>query len=360
MKKIVLLLVLVLSLTACSGKNKEKEEVKTNETEVKPEEKEEVPEPEEEQPVVNVQSTSITSIYSGREVTKEVQKARPVMLTIDNHPAARQQASLSKASIIWEMRVEGPYTRYLALFERPAKDENFLVGPIRSARPYFITLVNQYGGIFGHVGASKDGYKLIDELGLKDFDGFKGKANFFFRYTSTGKKAPNNLYSEIQDLFNKAAGKGLTLTNNGRGFIFNETDIVPTEGEDANEVRIVYSKKDASIRYEYDPETKSYLRFREGKQMLDENTREPIMAKNIIVQYADSKIYNGTHREIKSTGKGKGYYITAGKMQEIKWNKFDDHINPTKFTYEDGSEIKLNPGQTWIQVIDEKMKVRVK
>ena len=297
------------------------------------------------------------SIYSGLKVSPEKQKAKPLMVMVDNAKPARPQANLSKASIIWEMRVEGADTRYMALFEKPDEGETFLLGPIRSARPNFITRAHQYGAVFVHHGASSDGDAFLKELGMKNLDGMTLIGKLHFRYKDTKKRAPHNSYAYIDKAYDTYVKKGGELTNNGKGFLFNEDFKDLPGGDPANKLNVRYSKLD-DITYEYDDANKTYKRIREGKLMVDELTGTEVRATNIIVQVADSYIYDKKgHMAFNDVGRGQGYLISGGKCVKINWEKSDDHVEPTKFTYENGEEIKLNPGQTWIQVVDKRMKV---
>lgn len=350
MKKIfAALLLFVFILSACGNKKADTDLVSVEESEIVSSEH-----------IIEESSEEIKerSIYSGRELSEKTIKSTPIFVMIDNAKPARPQANLSKASIIWEMRVEGADTRYMALFERPEEGDSFLLGPIRSARPNFINRANQHGGILLHHGASSDGDKLIKELGMKNLDGMTLIGKLHFRYKETRKRAPHNSYAYIDKAFDLYESKGGNMMNNGKGFLFNEEFQEPSQGEMAKKVNVRYSKLD-DITYEYVEADKNYRRYREGKLMKDELTAAEVRATNIIVQIADSYIYdkNG-HQAFKDVGKGDGYLITAGRLEKITWTKSEGNSETTKFLDGQGNEIKLNPGQTWIQVVDKKMKFK--
>src|SRR5689334_13298629 len=65
----------------------------------------------------------------------------PVAVMIDNHTAARPQAGLSKASIVYEALAEGGIPRFMAVF---ARTDVPLIGPVRSTRPYFVRYAAEY------------------------------------------------------------------------------------------------------------------------------------------------------------------------------------------------------------------------
>ncbi|HOO13399.1 MAG TPA: DUF3048 C-terminal domain-containing protein, partial [Bacillota bacterium] len=85
---------------------------------------------------------------------------------------------------------------------------------------------------------------------------------------------------------------------------------------------------------------------------VDENNNDyQVQAKNIIIQRAVHKVVDSEgRRDINLVGSGKGYYITNRAYVPITWQKADRRA-PTYYYLEDGKELVLNPGKTWIQVI---------
>ena len=73
---------------------------------------------------------------------EEGNNSRIYGVMIDNKAEARPQSGLSKASIVYEYEVESSITRYMALFENQNVEK---IGPIRSARPYFIDTLKEIG-----------------------------------------------------------------------------------------------------------------------------------------------------------------------------------------------------------------------
>ena len=74
---------------------------------------------------------------------------------------------------------------------------------------------------------------------------------------------------------------------------------------------------------------------------------------NIIIQIADSGFEpkEATLKTYNTIDKNKpGYFITKGKAVPITWTK-ESESSPTRFYYENGEEIELNTGKTWICVV---------
>src|SRR3989344_5480690 len=81
---------------------------------------------------------------------------RPLGIMIENHEEARPQSGLSKADVIYEAVAEGGITRFLAIYLCGASAEDVQVGPVRSARTYFLDWISEYGisPLYVHVGGA--------------------------------------------------------------------------------------------------------------------------------------------------------------------------------------------------------------
>ena len=147
------------------------------------------------------------------------------------------------------------------------------------------------------------------------------------------------------------------LIGDYKGFSFYSTD-TDIEGSVAKNVFIRYNRENTTL-YTYDEEKRIYTRKKDGKLHIDEYDNTPITAKNIIIQEANTKIIDKIGRlSIDLIGKGKGMFITNGKVQKITWEK-ENRSSKTYFLDESGNEIKLNPGITWIQVTNLNPDIRI-
>jgi hypothetical protein len=83
----------------------------------------------------------------------------------------------------------------------------------------------------------------------------------------------------------------------------------------------------------------------------DHETGEVVSTKNIIIEKIDyTSMPDGKYLDLKTTGSGKGWFITNGKAVPIKWSKSSRKAK-TKYTYEDGTEIEVSDGRTYIEVM---------
>lgn len=330
MKKILYLLFSLLLLVSCGSNN----EPIVNEDPIEP------------PIVIEPEPEVFYSKLDGRVIDNEEENDRRIYAVMfDDDKNARPQSGLSHAAIVYEIRVEGAATRYMGIFQT---DENLTLGPIRSARPYFVETVAEYGNVvYGHHGGSQDGIKTIHALGIHNIDGMSYDGSVYRRQSH--KLAPHNSYATIERFSQKADELGYPETNNFEGFNFFEE---PTSlgGTPANGVELYYSNNTTS--YSYNSETKTYERYKDGILHVDEQDSLPLEVSNIIIQHVDSWLAaNGLHKILDNIGSGTGYLISHGEAIPITWSK-ENQTARTIYQTESGEPIQLNPGQTWIQWID--------
>ncbi len=290
----------------------------------------------------------IVSPLDGLKYLPEELSKRVVAVSIDNHPKARWQAGLSQAELIYEFEVEYPYTRYLCIY---LSKEPKLIGPVRSARPYIIYYAIENGGIFVHVGGSEDAFSEIRRLLVADVDGLYSGA--MFRYNETGKYAPHNMYTTLKSIRDEAMSYGYSAENNFESYIFNEASKKLSydfsNARDAKAIKIIYNKSNTTS-YTYEAESELYLRFKDGEKHVDELDNKQLTTKNIFVVETSKSVLDSAGRlELGTIGNGRGLYFSQGQSIPITWEKQSEKAR-MKF-YSENIEVKLNPGNTWIQVV---------
>ena len=298
-----------------------------------------------EEPVVEIPE-GIRSPLSGIYAKEEIVNGRIMTIVFDNHPAARWQAGLRDAEVVFEFPVEGSYTRYVGLYLINSPES---IGPVRSARPYLVEIAQEFDGIFVHVGGSEQAKKDVRTYSLAEIDGLTSPASVFWRNSS--KKAPNNLYTSTEVLRESAQAKKFRETSEYTGYLFAEND-AQFIGDPAKVVDITYNKNN-STKYEYDEENKHYIRYKDGKLHIDESDQTNIIAHNIIIQKTTWRVLDNVGRlEVKTIGSGEGTFITKGVAVPIKWVK-ESRDDRTYFYNLNNEEIILSQGVTWIQVINQ-------
>jgi len=268
---------------------------------------------------------------------------RPLAVTIDNANDSRPQSGLNKANIVYEVLAEGGITRFLAIY---AAEESDKLGPVRSARPYFITKALEHNAIYVHAGESPDAAIFIKEEKVDDINELIHYQPF---WRSQDRRPPHNLYTSTEQLREEAKNIGYIEMINKESFQF-EVDADQTlTGRDIARIDIRYNVN-YSVSYQYNPEIQRYIRFINGEPHIDAETGLQLQAKNIIIQRSERKILDSEGRlAIDLIGSGDGLIIFNGKSEEITWAK-EGLASKTYFYNESGDRLAIQPGNVWIQI----------
>src|SRR3990170_3603145 len=99
------------------------------------------------------------------------EKRRPLTVMIENRQEARPQSGISSADIVYEAVAEGAITRLLAVFYCDTATTDLVVGPVRSARTYFLDWASEYGKfpLYVHVGGANTPNKANALGQIKDY-----------------------------------------------------------------------------------------------------------------------------------------------------------------------------------------------
>lgn len=273
---------------------------------------------------------------------------RAVAVMINNHPQARPQSGLNKADIVYELLAEGDITRFLAVFqsEKPVN-----IGPVRSARDYYIELAKGLNALYIAHGYSLEAKQMLDSNYVDNLNGMVYDGTLFKR--SSARKAPHNSYITYENVLKGAEQKKYSMDKNPPGFKFlKEEDKSKITGNDAKSVMVSYSHGSVSNSvYEFDSSLGKYKRFSLGEQTVDLETKEPVLIDNIfIIEAVHTVIDSYGRRDINLKSGGKAYLLQMGKVNEVNWANKDGRIVPVK----EGQEVPLVPGKTWVNVVPAK------
>ena len=279
-------------------------------------------------------------IYSGND--------RPIAVMIDNHNGAWPQAGLNQAYMVYEIIVEGGETRLMALFKGVDLEK---IGPVRSARHYFIDYAMENDAIYVHFGQSPQAQSDIKKYSINDINGIAEDGTTFWRVKD--KSAPHNAVTSTAKLLESAKSKNYRTTSTEESVLNYVTDEVNLEdGQSANTITIPHSDLQ-TVKYEYDEENKVYVRYARGEEQIGWDTEEPVTTKNIIITFCDnytlSDKENKGRQGLKNIGTFDGYYITNGKAIKIQCIK---NARDEKTVYQDmnGNEININDGNTFVNI----------
>ncbi|MGN7388755.1 DUF3048 domain-containing protein [Sporosarcina sp. SAFN-015] len=335
------LAIMLLLLSACSKKEKagaeeivpEPEEIEEVETEEEP-----IEEPEEEGSLLYQEP------FTGM-LSEEEKWARPVLATINNHPHARPQSGISQADIIYEFMAEGNVTRFLALFQSELPET---VGPIRSARDYFIYLAKGMDAFYVAHGYSPDAQKLLANRYVDNVNGMQYDGTLFKR--SSERKAPHNSYITGENIVAAMEKVGASdEIAKTPPFTFHESVEDAKIGDSASMIVVRFSSSQDFINtFSYDPGTETYNRTVNGILTLDKANGEQVGLSNIIVMEADHRTIDNVGRQsVDIESGGKALLFQAGNVKELEWRNVEGFLVPM----ENGVPAKLVPGKTWIHII---------
>ena len=298
-------------------------------------------------------------IIAPQEEEKTVQifkgNDRPIAVMIDNHSDAWPQAGLNQAYMVYEIIVEGGETRLMALFKGADVER---IGPVRSARHYFIDYAMENDAIYTHFGESPQASSDIKRYSIDEIDGITEDGTTFWRVKD--KAAPHNAVTSMEKLIQSAKNKKYTMTSNEESVLNYVTDEVNLEdGQEAISVTIPHSDLQ-TVKYEYDEENKVYKRYARGEAQTDWDTDEPVTTKNIIITFCDnytlSDKENKGRQGLKNIGEFDGYYITNGRAIRIKCIK-NARDEQTEYLDMQGNEIQVNDGNTFVNICPTSAKV---
>ncbi len=291
------------------------------------------------------------SRLTGLPVDPELNKRPVTGVMIENSPDARPQAGLKDAGIVFEAIAEGGITRFLALSEDTKSD---YIGPVRSARPYYLDWVLAFDASLAHAGGSPDALAQINALHVRDLDEFANSAAY--RRVNT-RFAPHNLYTSTNDLDTLNQKKGFNSSNFTSWPRKVEKRVNPATAGiiDFNVSGFLYSP-----HYNYEPSLGIYLRSEGGQPHKDERSGVQLAPKVVIAMVTGYSIAgDGVHSVYNTIGSGHMYVFQDGSVTEGTWQK-SDHNAQFKFTNSAGAELKLNPGQTWVTMVSSNSAVTYK
>lgn len=304
------------------------------------------------QPAVITTTKPITTVASpldGTQVTPEVAVHRPLGIMIENHPDARPQFGLSQASIVYEAVTEGGITRFLAIF---GSEGGSKIGPVRSARPYYLGWVLEYDAGYGHVGGSSLALQNIKEFHLNDLDQFAVGSLAYRRELTANKALEHTMFTDTAKLRQVAENKfGNDITPLAIKF---KTPLTREHRGASQAITIDFSSPSYKVTWNFDPETNHYLRSQAGGFHKDAATGETIVADTIIVQ----AVKRTSVDSMTTVGSGQAQVFMDGKRIEATWKK-SSLASTTIFSDSTGAEIARNPGHTWIEIVDPVMNVKV-
>lgn len=310
-------------------------------------EKEEVETPKEDKP--QVEETIAEEIHvaplTGEVVEEEVTQ-RPIVVTVNNHPQARPQSGLAEADIVYEMLAEGNVTRFLAVYQSALPEK---VGPVRSARSYFVDIAKAYDAFYIAHGYSPEAKSMLSNNVVDNINGMNYDGTLFKR--STDRVAPHNSYISSENILAGAEKVGASMNYSEKVVqAFYEPDEHGKIGIETNQVDVYYgNNKYFHNTYVYDHQNNHYERQSAGETTKDMLTGDALTFENVLFFEMNHKtIDNEGRQDINLTSGGNAYVFQNGYMREVKWSNKDGLPMAVE---ESGELVKLVPGKSWVHFV---------
>jgi hypothetical protein len=280
---------------------------------------------------------------------------------IDDHRDARPQGGLSQAAVVWQAPAEGGIPRYMAVFQDTLPTS---VGPVRSAREYFIGWAAEWHAMYVHVGGSPQALATLRSQGrgqlVFNADEFRWGGTYLWRIRE--RFSPHNVYSDGEHLRALATRLGAVDGPLAPAWQF-APDAPLSERPIGGSISTAYRANE--IRYDYDRASNTYLRTVSGEPegQVDTGTSARVAPRNVVVMLMRFGPLNDGHPqkhrlEADQIGSGVAYVSTGGRTVVGTWEK-DSMTDPTRFYDGDGRPVTLTAGQTFIQVMEVGTKVTI-
>ncbi|WP_188207179.1 DUF3048 domain-containing protein [Alkalibacillus aidingensis] len=317
----------------------EPEEVDEEEIESVFEETEDTEDEEEE-----ITESEFTYPLTGEDADQEYDR-RTLAVQINNHPSARPQTGLVHADYVYEFLAEGDITRLVALYHSNIPE---VVGPVRSARSYYIETAKSHGAIYIYHGAASFIEEELRAGWVTNLNGaYYDDDQFLFKRESF-RSAPHNSYVMLENAYDVANRNGIEIEQDHKPLSFmSKSDVEKVTGDQAKKIDIEYYSH-RNVSYDYDEELGGYYRYSDGEQTVDLDTEEPMVVENILVFEAPHDVVDEVgRRDIDIESGGSGYLIQQGNLKEVDWQTVNGIMTP----HIDGEVVDLVPGQTWVNVV---------
>lgn len=312
---------------------------------------------------VHAEGEYVRSVYTNEVIPAAQAMNRPIAIMMPTDKVAQPSYGISDAKILYEIMEEGNISRQMAIIDTWQGLSK--IGNIRSCRAYYIPEATEWDPILIHFGGvvyMKDRITAADITNLSGTYeyGVGGEApgsGYFFR--TSDRNAPHNAYISASGITKACSQLGYPLTvrngyYNTKHFTFAEG--VNTLGQYANAATA--NKIDLSniftytqSAFTYNAADGYYYKNIHGAAQIDGNNGQQLAFANIIIQNTNWAVLDKKGYLVFQNydNTSDGYYFTKGKGIHVYWRKLSDY-SPTQYFDENGNEIQLNEGKTYIGI----------
>jgi hypothetical protein len=285
-------------------------------------------------------ASDLDGVYAAPDLAHRL----PMAIMVDDNKIARPQSGFSSASIVIQAMADGGEDRYMMIFQEGTATD---IGPVRSARPYFIYWATEYKPLFGHFGGDAESLQMSRYL--YNEDDLSGGQCPYHRVST--RPAPHNAYTNSAALIRCLLKRGYPATYQNlptRTFV----DPEPESARPAAQT-ITIPYRTGVVSYQYDPTVDNYLRLVSGTRQVDPASGQQVRPTTVVVMYQSYAMVPGLDHMrpyVGNIGSGAAVVFQEGKAITATWKK-GSKTALTRFYDKSGNEIPLVRGQIFIQSV---------
>lgn len=296
------------------------------------------------------------SEITGEPISEELKDQRPIAVMVDNEKIALPHYQTADADVVYEIMnstKNDRVTRFMCIFKDWGSIEQ--LGSVRSTRPTNILLAAEWNAVLCHDGGPYHNDAYFANPWAEHFSGTfsrvnNGKKREFTEYVVKGDLEKNFKNSGFSTTYNEYANEGshFNFVPYGKEVKLDEKY---SRSYPANSVSLPF--KHTGTQLKYNEETKEYEQYEYDARHEDAETGAPLSFKNVILQNCSfNQLDDNGYLIYNCVGSGNGWYLTNGLAKDISWVK-DGLTGVTKFYDENGDELQINTGKTYISLIPE-------
>jgi len=289
---------------------------------------------------------------TGLPVSEALARRPVVAVMVDDHPNARPQSGFADAGVVWQAPAEGGVARYMLLVQDGDPPS---VGPVRSARSYFIDWAAEWNAVYVHVGGSPQALRTLrstDGRGRRVYDADEFRWGGRYLWRTTDRAAPHNVYTDGERLRGLATQVGANAVDREPVWRFGP-DAPLRERPEGGRIEVPYPYN--RVVYRYLRSSNRYARAVSGEsRQVDAGTGAVVAPRNVVVLFVSfAPLQDGSNKnrlEAGNIGRGVALIATNGRTLEGTWRKRSADA-PTLLYGPDGEPARLTAGQTFVQVV---------
>jgi DUF3048 family protein len=313
------------------------------------------------------------------KLLKDENKARhaAVAVKVPDNRYEHPQRGIDQADIVF-VELDGyrdlsgySGTRLMPVFHSRLADT---VEPVRSIRPVDIPLLSPMNALIGNTGAAPWVVNYVQHYrahleGMLSYMNTRGTGSYGTDSSRVYTYNGQTYYDRATTCHPKVLVRQTKRFRSGPPqpyFPFASTpeEVSTEQGKRGRSLKVPYKGDSFFMGYSYDKKTKRYRRSMPwGPHVLADGTQ--VSTDNVLVIKAKQhygKIFHGSghdeplHDIIEA--RGTFYYFNRGRYVTGSWRK-GKVAEPFEFTLDNGSPLKMAPGQTFVELPDTHAKLRI-